>query len=44
MASPSEIDELNVLKASHLAMLRAIENLPIIPEKIIIDGIHTPKG
>ena len=25
-------------------MIRAIENLPVIPEKIIIDGIHTPKG
>ena len=44
LASPIEIDELNVLKASHLAMIRAIENLPVIPEKIIIDGIHTPKG
>ena len=44
VASPSEIDELNVLRASHLAMIRAIENLPVIPEKIIIDGIHTPKG
>ena len=44
IASPSEIDELNVLRASHLAMIRAIENLPVIPEKIIIDGIHTPKG
>ena len=44
VASPSEIDELNVLRASHLAMIRAIENLPVIPEKIIIDGIYTPKG
>lgn len=44
VASPSEIDELNVLRASHLAMIRAIENLPVIPEKIIIDGIHAPKG
>ena len=25
-------------------MIRAIENLPVIPEKIIIDGIHIPKG
>ena len=44
VASPSEIDELNVLRASHLAMIRAIENLPVTPEKIIIDGKHTPKG
>ena len=34
VASPSEIDELNVLRASHLAMIRAIENLPVIPEKL----------
>ena len=27
-----------------LLKIRAIENLPVIPEKIIIDGIHTPKG
>ena len=44
VASPSEIDELNVLKASHLAMKRAIKNLPVIPERIIIDGIYVPEG
>ena len=44
VASPSEIDELNVLKASHLGMKRAIKNLPVIPERIIIDGIYVPEG
>ena len=44
VASPHEIDKLNVLKASHLAMVRAIENLPVIPDKIIIDGIYIPEG
>ena len=44
VASPSEIDALNVLKASHLAMKRAIKNLPVIPERIIIDGIYVPEG
>ena len=44
VASPSEIDELNVLKASHLAMKRAIKNLPVVPERIIIDGIYVPEG
>ena len=44
LASPSEIDELNVLQASHLAMKRAIKNLPVIPERIIVDGIYIPEG
>ena len=44
LASPIEIDELNVLQASHLAMKRAIKNLPVIPERIILDGIYIPEG
>ena len=44
LASPIEIDELNVLQASHLAMKRAIKNLPLIPERIIVDGIYIPEG
>ncbi len=44
IATPKEIDVLNVLKATHLAMERAILNLPIKPEKIIIDGIHVPEN
>ena len=44
VASPSEIDKLNVLKASHLAMIRAVANLPVAPEKIIVDGSHVPHG
>jgi len=44
IASPYEIDELNVLRASHLAMTRAIGNLPVEPAKILIDGIHIPRG
>ena len=44
VVSPTEIDELNVLQASHLAMKRAIKNLPVIPERIIIDGLYIPEG
>lgn len=33
-----EIDEINILKASHLAMHRAIEQLKTRPEHLIIDG------
>ena len=40
VASPKEVDDLNVLKATHLAMKRAIYNLTCQPEKILIDGIY----
>ena len=36
--SPEEIDQINILNASILAMHRAIEKLLIIPEHLIIDG------
>jgi len=44
VATPHEIDELNVLNASHLAMKRALKNLPVLPKKILIDGSHVPEG
>ena len=37
-ATEKEIDELNILNASYLAMQRAIENLNIEPEYLLIDG------
>lgn len=39
-----EIDELNILWASMLAMKRAIEALSISPTKALIDGNRIPKG
>ena len=36
--SPSEIDEINILNASFLAMHRAIDQLNIRPEALLIDG------
>ncbi len=36
--SPREIDEINILNASFLAMHRAIEQLPKRPELLLIDG------
>jgi ribonuclease HII len=33
-----EIDQINILNASYLAMHRAIEQLKIVPEHLIIDG------
>ena len=37
-ASPSEIDEINILNASMLAMRRAIEALPVKADFALIDG------
>jgi ribonuclease HII len=34
----NEIDEINILNASFLAMHRAIDDLGVIPEHIIVDG------
>ncbi len=42
-AEPDEIDELNILQASLLAMKRAVEALSIAPEHVLVDGIHAPK-
>ena len=37
-ASVDEIDELNILNATFLAMNRAILQLTVLPEKILVDG------
>ncbi|HMP72708.1 MAG TPA: ribonuclease HII [Kiritimatiellia bacterium] len=38
-ASPAEIDALNILRATHLAMRRAVEALPQPPQWILVDGL-----
>jgi len=38
MVSPAEIDHINILQASFLAMHRAIDALSIRPEMLLIDG------
>lgn len=38
IVSPEEIDKINILKASFLAMHRAIEQLKVLPEHLLIDG------
>jgi ribonuclease HII len=43
-ASVAEIDEINILQASLLAMKRAFENLPQEPVQALIDGLHIPPG
>lgn len=42
-ASVDEIDELNILHASMLAMKRAIDTLPTAAEHALIDGNRIPK-
>jgi ribonuclease HII len=37
-AEPQEIDEINILNASFLAMHRAISRLRVVPEFLLIDG------
>ncbi len=43
-ASVAEIDALNILQASHLAMCRAIAGLGQIPDHVLIDGNRIPRG
>lgn len=40
-ASVQEIDQLNILQASLLAMKRAVESLPFTPDLVLIDGNQT---
>lgn len=41
-ASVEEIDALNILRASLLAMKRAVEMLAVQPEEVLVDGLHCP--
>lgn len=41
-ASVEEIDTLNILQASLLAMARAVEALPIKPDHVLVDGNQRP--
>jgi len=41
-ASPLEIDQLNILHATMLAMQRAVEGLLVTPEFVFIDGNRCP--
>ncbi|BCX74356.1 MULTISPECIES: ribonuclease HII [Acinetobacter] len=43
-ATHQEIDELNILQASLLAMRRAVEALKLVPEHVLVDGNKVPKG
>jgi ribonuclease HII len=42
-ASVEEIDTLNILQATMLAMSRAVEGLSVRPDEVLIDGNRVPK-
>ncbi|EDN67274.1 Ribonuclease HII [Beggiatoa sp. PS] len=42
-AEVEEIDHINILQASLLAMQRAVKNLPIVPEHVLVDGKFCPQ-
>jgi len=41
-AEPEEIDQLNILHATMLAMQRAVAGLAVVPEYVLIDGNRCP--
>lgn len=43
-ATAAEIDQINILQATLLAMRRAIEGLPVKPAHALIDGNRVPHG
>lgn len=42
-ASEQEIDEINILNATFLAMRRAVESMNVTPDLLLIDGNQRPK-
>ena len=44
IASVEEIDQINILRAAHLAMTRAVQALPVPPDHVLIDGNMIPQN
>jgi ribonuclease HII len=42
-ASVEEIDKLNILQATLLAMRRAVEGLNVRPQQVMVDGLYCPE-
>jgi ribonuclease HII len=42
-AEVEEIDELNILQATMLAMRRAVDGLPMLPDTALVDGNRVPE-
>lgn len=43
-ADPGEIDRLNILQATMLAMCRALDALPLLPGRALVDGNRCPEA
>jgi ribonuclease HII len=43
-ASAVEIGRLNILRATHLAMTRAVAKLRLLPDLVLVDGNQPPRG
>ncbi len=43
MVAPWDIDEVGIVPATRLAMLRALDDLPIEPQALIVDGLGLPQ-
>jgi ribonuclease HII len=41
-ASAQEIDQLNILQATLLAMRRAVDGLRLLPHRVVVDGNRVP--
>lgn len=42
MVHPDGIDEANVMMATYKAMVKAVNNLPVPPDYLLIDALHLP--
>ena len=42
VCSEHEIDELNILRATHKAIISALKDLPVIPDIVLVDGLPIP--
>ena len=42
-ATVDEIDSINILQATLLAMVRAVDGLSVVPEHVLVDGNRLPK-
>src|SRR5262245_42833223 len=42
VAEPREVDRLNILRATHLALRRAVEGMPSPPDLLLVDALTIP--
>lgn len=43
MASPGQIDKINILQATYEAMTHAVEDLNVVPDLLLVDAVTIPK-